>query len=110
MQGPKNDVEREVLKHITHAFVKGSLMYLHNYTRPDISFVVGILGRYPSNASMDHWKAVKQVLTYLQGTKDYMLMYKKFDHLEMIGYLDLDFYGCRDSRKSTFGYLVLLSE
>ena len=37
-------------------------------------FVVGVLGRYQSNPSIDHWRAAKKVMRYLQGTKDYMLM------------------------------------
>ena len=39
-----------------------------------------------------------------------MLTYKRSDHLEVIGYLDSDFAGCVDIRKSTFGYLFLLAE
>ncbi|XP_048615679.1 secreted RxLR effector protein 161-like [Brassica napus] len=58
---------------------------------------------------MDHWKAAKKVLRYLQGTKEHMLTYKRSDQLEVIGYLDSDYVGCVDSRKSTFGYLFLLT-
>ena len=39
-----------------------------------------------------------------------MLIYKRSNHLEMILYSDLDFGGCRDSIKCTFGYLFLVSE
>ena len=38
-----------------------------------------------------------------------MLMYKGSDYLEVIGYSDSDFTGCVDSRKSTSGYIFLLS-
>ncbi|KAA0051661.1 Retrovirus-related Pol polyprotein from transposon TNT 1-94 [Cucumis melo var. makuwa] len=38
---------------------------------------------YQSNLGMDHWKAAKKVLRYLQGTKDYMLTYKRSDHLKI---------------------------
>src|SRR3954470_19366687 len=89
--------------------VGGSLMYASTCTRPDISFVVGMLGRYQSNPGMDHWKAAKKVLRYLQGTEDYMLTYRRSYHLEVIGYSDSDFTGCVDSRKSTFGYVFLLA-
>ena len=51
-------------------------MYDQVYTRPDISFVVRMLGKYQSNSGLDHWRAAKKVLRCLQGTKDYMLMYK----------------------------------
>lgn len=110
MQCPKNDMERKQMEAIPYAFVVGSLMYGHTCTRPDISFVVGMLGRYQSNPSLDHWKAAKKVLRYLQGTKDHMLSYRRSDHLKVIGYSDSDFAGCVDTRKSTFGYLYLLAE
>ena len=65
-QYPKNDVERKAMESIPYASVVGSLMYAQTCTRPDISFAIGILGRYQSNPSMDHWKAAKKVLRYLQ--------------------------------------------
>ena len=39
-----------------------------------------------------------------------MLTYRKFDHLEVIGYLDSDFARYKDTRKFTFGYTFLLAE
>ncbi|KAL5851084.1 hypothetical protein ACOSQ3_006202 [Xanthoceras sorbifolium] len=107
-QCPKNDLEREQMKNIPYASVVGSLMYAQVCTRPDISFVVGMLGRYQSNPGLDHWKAIKKVMRYLQRTKDYMLMYRRTDNLEVIGYLDSDFAGCVDSRKSTSGYIFMM--
>ena len=73
---PKNDFEREHMKNIPYASVVGSLMYAWVCTRPDIAFVVRVLGRYQSNPGLDHWRATKKVMRYLQGTKDYMLMYR----------------------------------
>ena len=72
-------------------------------TRPDIAFIVGMLGRYLSNPGMDHWKATKRVMRYLKRTKDYMLTYSRSDQLEIIGYSDSDFAGCQDNRRSTSG-------
>ncbi|WKA08924.1 hypothetical protein VitviT2T_026606 [Vitis vinifera] len=59
-QCPKNDLEREQMKNIPYASAIGSLMYVQVCTRPDIAFTVGMLGRYQSNPSMDHWKATKK--------------------------------------------------
>ena len=81
MQCPKNDVERKQMESIPYASVVGSLMYLQTCTRPDISFVVGMLGRYQSNPGIDLWKAAKKVMRYLQGTKDYMLIFRRSDQL-----------------------------
>ncbi|KAL4376734.1 hypothetical protein GQ457_02G021410 [Hibiscus cannabinus] len=108
-QCPKNEFEREQMKNIPYASVVGSLMYAQVCTRPDIAFAVGMLGRYQSNPGIDHWRAAKKVLRYLKGTKEYMLTYKRSDHLEVIGYSDSDFAGCVDSRKSTSGYIFMFA-
>ncbi|XP_062075084.1 secreted RxLR effector protein 161-like [Humulus lupulus] len=84
-------------------------MYAQVCTRPNIAYVVGMLGRYLSNPGMDHWIAAKRVMRYLQRTKGYMLTYKKLDRLEVVGYSDSDFVGCQDSRKSTSGYIYMLA-
>ncbi|XP_068645145.1 secreted RxLR effector protein 161-like [Aristolochia californica] len=108
-QCQKNDFEREQRKDIPYASTVGSLMYVQVCTRPDIVFVVGMLGRYQSNPGFDHRRAAKKVMRYLQGTKDYMLMYRRTDNLEVIGYSDSDFAGCIDSHKSTSGYIFLMA-
>ena len=48
-------------------------------------------------------------MRYLQGTKDYMLMYRRTDCLEVIGYSNSDVVGCVDSRRSTSGYIFMLA-
>jgi hypothetical protein len=89
------------MKNISYASAVGSLLYAQVYTRLDIAMAVGMLGHYQSNPGMEHWKAAKRVMQYLQGTKDYELTYRYTDHLEVVGYSDSDFAGCVDSRKST---------
>ena len=108
-QCPKTDLEIQEMEKIPYAWAVGSLMYAQVCIRPDIAFIVGMLGRYLSNPGMDHWRAAKRVLRYLQRTKDYMLTYRKSDQLEIIGYSDSDFAGCQDSRRSTSGYIFLLA-
>ncbi|XP_058105700.1 secreted RxLR effector protein 161-like [Magnolia sinica] len=97
------------MKDIPYVSAVESLMYMQTCTQPDISFTVRMLGRYQSDPGMDHWKAAKKVMRYLQGTKDYMLTYKGSDQLEVIGYSDFDYAGCINSRKSTSGYIFLLA-
>jgi len=108
-QCPKNDLEKEQMHNIPYASVVGSIMYAQVCTRPDIAFAVGMLGRYQNNPGMDQWRAEKKVLRYLKGTKDYMLMYKRIENLEVVGYSDSDFAGFIDSRKSTSGYIFMLA-
>ena len=108
-QCPKNNFEIQEMQQIPYALTIGSLMYAQVCTRPDIAYIVGMLGRYLSNPGKDHWIAAKRVMRYLQITKYYMLTYRKLDQLEIIGYSDSDFAGCRDSMKSTSGYIYLLA-
>lgn len=72
------------MKDIPYAFAIGSLMYALFYTRLDIKYAVSLLGRYQSNPSLEHWKAVKNVMRWLQGTKEYKFTYRHTDQLEVI--------------------------
>lgn len=110
MHCPKNDVEFKEMESIPYAFIVGSLMYVQTRTKLDISFTVRVLGRYRSNPGRKHYKATNKVLRYLQGMKNYMLMYRKCNHLEVIRYLDSNFAGCVDGKKSTYIYLFMLAE
>ena len=55
------------MKNIPYASLVESLMYAQVCTRPDIAFAVGMLGRYQRNLGLDHWKAAKKVIRYLQA-------------------------------------------
>ena len=109
LQCPKNDIENEQMDKIPYASVVWSIMYAQVCTLLDITYVVGVLGRYQSNPTIDHLKVVKKVLCYLQGTKDYMLTYKRTNNLEIVGDSDFDYVGCKDTKKFTSGYIFMLS-
>ena len=68
-------------------------MYALVYTRLDIAFAVRMLEKYQINLSVGHQRATKKVMRYLQETKDYMLVYRRTDNLE----LDSDFTSDVDS-------------
>jgi hypothetical protein len=62
-----------------------------------------------TNPGIEHWKMVKKVLRYVQGTKDLMLTYRRSDSLEIKGYSDADYARDKDDRKSTIGYVFTLT-
>ncbi|RVW84555.1 Retrovirus-related Pol polyprotein from transposon TNT 1-94 [Vitis vinifera] len=48
-QCPKNELEKKDMERFPYASAVGSLMYAQVCTRPDIAYIVGMLGRYLSN-------------------------------------------------------------
>ena len=108
-QCQKNDLEKDAMKTIPYASVVGSLMYTQVCTRPNIAFIVDVLGRYLLNPSHDHWVDAKKVMRYLQRTKDFMFVCRRVDNLKVVEYSDSDFGGCYDDRKSTSKYIFKLA-
>ncbi|KAM1106675.1 hypothetical protein ACFX2B_003487 [Malus domestica] len=92
-----------------YASLVGSLMYATICTRPDIAFIVGMLGRFQANPGEAHWISTKNVLRYLQRTKNFMLVFGKGESLELEGYIYSDLTGDVDDRKSTGCYIFMLN-
>jgi len=90
---------------VPYASALGSLMYAMVSTRPDITHVVGTVSRFLSNPGREHWNAVKWILRYLRGTTCLKLCFGG-DKLTLVGYIDFDMVGDRDSRRSTSGYVI----
>ncbi|KAG1654723.1 hypothetical protein FOA52_006066 [Chlamydomonas sp. UWO 241] len=86
----------------------GSLLYLFNCTRPDITYAVNKLSRYMSCSTPQHMQAALGVLRYLSGTAGFGLLYgPSADGSKPVkGYGDADYAGCVDTRRSTTGFVV----
>ena len=56
--------------------VVGSLLYLANCTRPDISYAVNVLSRHQIEPTNVGWNMAKRVLQYLSGTRNLSLTYR----------------------------------
>ena len=52
----------------------------------------------------------KKVLRYLKGNKNLMLTYWRTDTLKVVGFSDFDYAGCLDDKKSTSGYIFMMTE
>ena len=92
------------MKLVPYAPAFGSLMYAMVATQLDISHDVGVVSRFMHNPGRSHWNAVNHVFRYLAGTKDYDILFGPNSTLGIVGYIDSDFAGCVDNRKSTTGY------
>ena len=62
------DKERKSLQKQVQHYV-GSLLWLSQGTRPDLSVITSILAQHQNNPSPGHLSAIKHVLKYLKGTK-----------------------------------------
>ena len=74
---PKEENEELLGPEISYLSAIGVLMYLANYTQPDIAFSINLLARYSSTPTKRHWNEIKHILRYLRGTSDMGLFYSK---------------------------------
>lgn len=87
----------------------GSLLYLTQSTRPDIAFAVNDVSRFNNGHSEAHWKAVKRIFRYLNGTTELKLRFTKAKSNEIRAYSDADWASEIDKRRSCSGYLINMS-
>lgn len=88
----------------------GSLTYAAMSTRPDIAGALGVVNQFASNPNETHWKAVKRILRYLKGTLDYGICFcgNKDMEIKLSGFVDADWAGDVETRKSQSGYVFQL--
>ena len=97
------------MQSIPYLSAVGSLQYLATMTCPDIAYAVSYLGRFNHNPHPAHWTAVKHLLQYLKGTRDYKLVYKGCDDEELFQtYSDASHGGCKQTGRSTGGYVSIV--
>ncbi|XP_059069800.1 secreted RxLR effector protein 161-like [Cryptomeria japonica] len=111
---PKSPDEVEDMKWVPYVSFVGSLMYAIVSTRPNIAQAVGVLGRFMANPSKMHWDVVKRVIKYLKGMTQYTLCYqgnstRSSRSITIQGYVDADWAGDVDRRKSTNGYVFTVN-
>lgn len=108
---PKSEEERKYMAQVPYANAVGSLMYAMVCTRPDISHAVSMVSRYMHAPGKGHWYAVKWILRYIYGTVDVGLEFSKDvnNNQPCVGYVDSDYAGDLDKRRSTTGYVFTLA-
>ena len=106
VQCPETEEERKEMNCIPYANAIGSLMYLMVCTRPDLAFAVSSVSKFMSNPGKNHWEAVKWVLRYVRGTMTTGIVYSREQNQGniIVGYVDADYAGNIDNRKSMTGF------
>jgi hypothetical protein len=114
------NTETPLFDRFTYCHIVGQLLYL-THTRPDISYSVNFVSRFMSKLQEAHWRAVLHILRYISSTIDFGILYRKHTKLSLIGststsapvkveaFTDSDWAACKDSRRSTGGYLFVFA-
>ena len=120
---PTTEEERGKVDITLFQKLAGSLNYLAQASRPDISHAVNVVCRFASDPSLSHFKSVKRIFRYLAGTASLGLTYSGGDTrtstngtprpsdpvFDIITYTDADWGGDLADRKSTTGYAVRIN-
>lgn len=101
--------ENDLTGNIPYQEAVGSLLYLAQATRPDISFAVNDVSRFNHKHGTPHWTAVKRIFRYLKGTENYALNFRKTGNAYITAYSDSDFGSDVDKRRSCSGYVVKMA-
>ncbi|KAK3266567.1 hypothetical protein CYMTET_24810 [Cymbomonas tetramitiformis] len=97
----------------------GQLQWVARCSRPDIMAAVSVLSRFCATYGPEHFVALKRVVRYLKGTREYELVLRTASvpggcgtgpsrPLPLSIYTDVDYAGCKVTRRSTSGIAVFL--
>ena len=127
-QSPETTSEEAIrMKSLPYRELIGTLLWIANGTKPDISYAVGTLAKFTNNPGEIHWKALLRVLGYLAKTNEYCIKYEGIENgrsaVEAIGYsrgflpqlsvfkcyVDASFAADLNTRRSTTGYVFKIA-
>jgi hypothetical protein len=96
------DEDGEAVDQREYKSMIGSLMYLM-MTRPDIHFIVCLCVHFQASPRSSYRTAIQQIFRYLKCTLEFGIWYSASSLLDLVGFSDVDFVGCRIDRKSISG-------
>lgn len=106
---PKTEEERIEMQNIPYQEAVGSILYLVQGTRPDLTFAISNVSQFNNNPGKAHWQAIKRILRYIKGTSKMKLEYSKDANSKIVGFSDSDWGGCTDDRRSCTGYVYIMN-
>ena len=109
-QSPQTEDERKCMQRVPYSSAVGSLMYVMVCSRPDLAYAISMVSRFMTNPGKQHWEVLKWVLRYLKRSQNVGLMYNGKASLstKVEGFVDSDYAGSLDTRKSLIGYVFTM--
>ena len=109
-QCPETVEETEDTSKVPYASAVRCLMYAMVCTMLDLAHAVSVVSKYMANPGKQHWDAVKWIFRYLKGIIDYGITFvRQKSDLSVVEYMDADYVGDLDDRRSTTGYVFTLT-
>lgn len=106
---PRIENEATTAKKKKYQQMTWSIMFSMVETRPNISFNTSVANRFAKNFSHQYSKVVKTIRQYIKSSREQEITFGDQEKLLVEGYLDSDWAGNRDNRKSTFGFIFILN-
>ena len=98
------------MKKVPYVSAVGCLMYAMVCTRPNLVQTVIQVSKFMSKLGKQHWEAVKWIFRYLRGITGYGIIFgSQQGDPSVVGYVDLDYAGDINDRRSTTGYVLTLA-
>lgn len=86
----------------------GSLLRAASCTRPELAFAASFLGRFASVPDQAHWVLGMRCIAYLQNSRGMVLEIGGRDTAALVTYVDSDWGGCHETRRSTTVYVSFI--
>ena len=118
---PKSEEEKIEMKCKPYAQAIGALNWISNAARPDISYATNVCSRFTNNPGIKHWNQVIHIFGYLKKTINLKIIYNREEKEisgflkgtlrtnKIEGYTDADYAGCKDTKRSTSGYVFTIA-
>jgi hypothetical protein len=88
--------------------IVGCLQWVAGCTRPDISFAASFLARQVARPTEHLWQMALGVVAYLSSTRTVGLTLGGEEKRPLEGWVDADWAGCQETRRSTTGWIIEL--
>ena len=112
---PTTAVERHGIDATEYRSIVGKLMHIMTMSRPDICAAVKQLAEAFDNPGMNHINALRWLLRYLAGSRDFVITYlgwkdprRTKSNVKLHGYYDADWARDEHDSKSRSGYVFLI--
>jgi hypothetical protein len=89
--------------------IVGCLQWVAGCTRPDVSFAASFLARQVARPTEHLWQMALGVVAYLSSTRTVGLTLGGEEQRPLEGWVDADWAGCQETRRSTTGWIIELN-